>query len=67
MINQGELIGLLERFQNEFPQVKVSSLPSLPKDGHFQIELGVRGKPEDVSMAAKQLKLALTQQGFLCD
>lgn len=64
-VHESELIGLLETFQHKYPLVKVSSLPTLPKDGHFQIELGVRGKPEDVEVASKALNSALFQHGFL--
>ena len=42
-VRESELIGLLETVQEQFPEVKISSLPRFPAEGRWQTELGVRG------------------------
>jgi molybdopterin-biosynthesis enzyme MoeA-like protein len=63
-VHESDLIELLEQFQLEHKQVKLSSLPSLPNDGRFQIELGITGLKHDVETAMRMLKQTLKQSGL---
>ena len=64
-VHESELITLLADFQKNHPEVKVSSLPTFLDDGHYQIELGVKGMTAEAESAFKALKQKLTEQGLL--
>jgi molybdopterin-biosynthesis enzyme MoeA-like protein len=64
---ESELITLLEETQNRFGAVKISSLPRFPKEGGWQVELGVRGQEELVVQAVDVLQAELIQRGHLLE
>jgi molybdopterin-biosynthesis enzyme MoeA-like protein len=63
--HESDLIVLLEQFQKDHPQVKISSLPSLADKGQRQIELGVQGSEQEAGRASDSLKTILLERGFM--
>jgi len=61
---ESELIPLLKATQSRYPDVKISSLPRFPAEGVWQVELGVRGKHEQISAVLSQLRASLQKEGF---
>ena len=64
---ESELIQLLEDTQQDFHQVKLSSLPRFPKAGGWQVELGARGSEQEVLLALRRLERELTNRGYAVD
>lgn len=61
---ESDLVTLLEQFQNEFPSVKISSLPRLAGKQHRHVEIGIQGLPSDVDMAESQIIATLKKHQF---
>ena len=61
---ESELIKVLEETQSRFPALKVSSLPRFPKEGGWQVELGVRGNERTVIQAVDILASELVKRGY---
>jgi molybdopterin-biosynthesis enzyme MoeA-like protein len=62
---EAALTPLMEALENEFPQVKVFSLPSVgDAQTRRHIELGVKGEPQQVRAAYEKLQLALRNAGL---
>lgn len=55
-IHESQLVPVLEVLQNEYPEVKLSSLPRFPVDGKRQIELGAKGEKGQVVVVIEMLK-----------
>lgn len=60
---ESDMIPLLERFEREHPDLRVSCLPSLREAG-FSLELGLRGHPARVEQAMGALRSAVEALGF---
>ena len=63
-VRESEIIPLLASVQQQFPGVKLSSLPRFPSEGVWQTELGVRGSRAEIERAAEQLKKELERNGY---
>ena len=63
-VRESELIALLETVQEQFPDVKISSLPRFPAEGTWQTELGVRGGKTLTLKAMDLLKKGLFEKGY---
>jgi len=63
-VRESELISLLESVQQEFPDVKISSLPRFPAEGNWQTELGVRGEHSLALQVLDLLKKRLLEEGY---
>jgi len=62
---ESQLIAAMEAVGARYPAVKVFSLPSMGSDGSRRhIELGVRGDPSQVTVAAAALREAVRAAGF---
>jgi len=59
---ESELLDLMEAFTRRFPQLRLSSLPTLAGQSP-EIELGVRGAPEAAAEANRWLRSALDEAG----
>lgn len=59
---ESELLELMESFTQRFPQLRLSSLPTLAGESP-EIELGVRGAPEAAAEATRWLRGALDEAG----
>lgn len=60
---ESDMIPLLERFEHDYPDLRLSCLPTLRGDG-FSLELGLRGSPAAVEGAMKGLRGAVEAMGF---
>jgi molybdopterin-biosynthesis enzyme MoeA-like protein len=60
---ESDVIPLLERFEADYPALRLSCLPSLRDEGH-QLELGLRGSPMDIENAMPRLCDAVAALGF---
>ncbi|SFM26502.1 Predicted nucleotide-utilizing enzyme [Ectothiorhodospira mobilis] len=60
---ESELVPVMESLMQEFPQIRVSSLPST-RDGCREVELGVKGPADAVADAMRQLLQALKAAGM---
>jgi len=60
---ESDVIPLLERFEGEHPELRLSCLPTLREDG-YALELGLRGAPAAVEAAMPALREALEAMGF---
>jgi molybdopterin-biosynthesis enzyme MoeA-like protein len=60
---ESDVIPLLERFEADYPTLRLSCLPSLRDEGH-QLELGLRGAPMDIDQAMPRLCDAVVALGF---
>ncbi len=63
-VRESEIIPLLESAQQQFPEVKLSSLPRFPSEGVWQTELGVRGSRTEREKAAAYLQKELERNGY---
>lgn len=65
---EGALIELMRRIEADFPGVKVFSLPFLGStEVPSHIELGVRGRPEQVPYAMAAIRQGVTELGYRFD
>lgn len=60
---ESDMIPLLERFERDYPDLRLSCLPTLREDG-FSLELGLRGSPAAVRTAMEALRGAVEALGF---
>jgi len=60
---ESDVIPLLETFEQDHPQLRLSCLPSLQGEA-FTLELGLRGSPADVDQAMPTLCSAIEALGF---
>lgn len=63
-VRESELITMLESVQQQFPAVKISSLPRFPAEGLWQTELGVRGEKSLALQAVNLLKMRILENGY---
>lgn len=62
---EGAMIPLLERLENDHPQLRISCLPSSSTQGcGFEVELGIRGPRSLVAPAFEQLVDMLAEKGY---
>jgi molybdopterin-biosynthesis enzyme MoeA-like protein len=62
---ESQLIPAMQAVEAAFSGVKVFSLPSMGADGsRIHVELGVRGAPEQVTLAMESLRRAVNAAGF---
>jgi molybdopterin-biosynthesis enzyme MoeA-like protein len=62
---ESQLVPAMESTEKAFPGIKVFSLPSMGQDGsRIHVELGVRGKPEQVEAAMQALRASVRASGF---
>jgi molybdopterin-biosynthesis enzyme MoeA-like protein len=62
---ESQLIPVMKEVEAAFAGVKVFSLPAMGNDGSRRhVELGVRGKPDQVSPAMERLKKGVQDGGF---
>jgi molybdopterin-biosynthesis enzyme MoeA-like protein len=62
--HESELIPLLETAQEQYPGLKLSSLPRFPREGTRQLELGARGDKQHVQQVIIMLKETLLEKGY---
>ncbi|AUB78747.1 molybdopterin-binding protein [Spiribacter roseus] len=60
---ESDVIPLLERFEGDYPELRLSCLPTLREDG-YSLELGLRGAPAAVEAAMRALREAVEAMGF---
>lgn len=66
--SEGAMIGLMRQVEQDFPGIKVFSLPFLgSKDVQRHIELGVRGTPDRVPAAMDTIKRGVVELGYAFD
>ncbi|WP_455366436.1 competence/damage-inducible protein A [Kaarinaea lacus] len=63
-VHESDLLSFMDEFQDQFPAVKLSSLPRFLPDGGRQIELGVSGESIPVTKAFSALKSAIDAKGL---
>ena len=62
---ESQLIPAMEAVEKRYAGLKVFSLPSMGQDGsRIHVELGVRGKPEEVNPAMELIKQLVRDAGF---
>jgi hypothetical protein len=62
------MLDLMRRTEADFPGIVVFSLPSFGSETvRRHVELGVRGKPEQVARAIEVLKAGVTALGYNFD
>jgi molybdopterin-biosynthesis enzyme MoeA-like protein len=59
---ESQLIDLMNEMLKKYPEIKIFSLPKLKPNR--QIELGAKGKPEQVTLAMQEIKVGVTALGF---
>jgi molybdopterin-biosynthesis enzyme MoeA-like protein len=59
---ESQLIDLMNEMLQKYADIKVFSLPKLKPNR--QIELGAKGKPEQVKQAMQEIKVGVTKLGF---
>jgi molybdopterin-biosynthesis enzyme MoeA-like protein len=59
---ESQLIDLMNEMLNKYPEIKIFSLPKLKPNR--QVELGAKGKPEQVTLAMQEIKAGVTALGF---
>ncbi len=65
-VREADLCDLMEEFVSEHPDVSFSSLPiAMPKNGGYELHLGVSGPAADVVPAAHDLAQALQAAGVV--
>lgn len=65
---EGALINVMRRVEEDFPGIKVFSLPFLgSKEVQRHIELGVRGTPDQVAPAMEAIKRGVAELGYQFD
>ena len=62
--HESELIPLLETAQEQYPGLKLSSLPRFPREGTRQLELGARGDKQHVQQVIIMLKETRLVKGY---
>src|SRR5690606_29149848 len=60
---ESDLLPVMNQIVNEYPQLKLSSLPHLAEPTH--IELSLRGEAEQVEQAMQLLKKAIENASFV--
>ncbi|MEX0385628.1 competence/damage-inducible protein A [Spiribacter onubensis] len=60
---ESDVIPLLERFERDYPGLRLSCLPTVRDEG-FSLELGLRGAPGEVGPAMSILRAAVEELGF---
>lgn len=61
---EGALIPLLEAMEAEWPDLRVSCLPSGSRESGFEVELGVCGAPDRVEKGLSRLQIKLAEHGY---
>ena len=62
---EGLLVDLMERVEREFPGLTVFSLPSMGSASRGRhVELGVRGTPEQVPLAMREIESEIARRGL---
>ena len=59
---ESQLIDLMNEMLKKYPKIKVFSLPKLKPNR--QVELGAKGKPEQVTQAMQEIKAGVSKIGF---
>ncbi len=59
---ESQLIDLMNEMLKKYPEIKVFSLPKL--EPNRQVELGAKGKPEQVKQAMQEIKAGVSKIGF---
>ena len=59
---ESQLIDLMNEMLKKYPKIKVFSLPKLKPNR--QVELGAKGKPEQVKLAMQEIKAGVSKIGF---
>jgi molybdopterin-biosynthesis enzyme MoeA-like protein len=59
---ESQLIDLMNEMLKKYPEIKIFSLPKLKPNR--QVELGAKGKPEQVKQAMQEIKVGVTALGF---
>jgi molybdopterin-biosynthesis enzyme MoeA-like protein len=59
---ESQLIDLMNEILKKYPEIKIFSLPKLKPNR--QVELGAKGKPEQVTLAMQEIKVGVTALGF---
>ena len=59
---ESQLIDLMNEMLKKYPEIKVFSLPKLKPNR--QVELGAKGKPEQVTQAMQEIKAGVSKIGF---
>jgi len=59
---ESQLIDLMNEMLKKYPKIKVFSLPKLKPNR--QVELGAKGKPEQVKLAMQEIKADVSKIGF---
>jgi len=59
---ESQLIDLMNEMLKKYPEIKVFSLPKLKPNR--QVELGAKGKPEQVKQAMQEIKAGVSKIGF---
>lgn len=63
--HEGTLLDLMQRIERDYPGLKVFSLPSVRTDTMpGQLELGVRGQPEQVPAAMADIEAEVAKRGL---
>jgi molybdopterin-biosynthesis enzyme MoeA-like protein len=60
---ESQLIDLMNEILKKYPEIKIFSLPKLRPNR--QVELGAKGKPEQVKLAMQDLKTGVSNIGFV--
>lgn len=60
---ESQLIDLMQQILNDYPDVKVFSLPKLKPNRH--VELGAKGEPAQVKQAMQDIKAGVSDIGFV--
>lgn len=61
---ESELITLMESVQQQYPSLKISSLPKFLANGKSEIELGIRGEKAEARAAREKIKAELITRGL---
>jgi len=65
---EGLLVDLMERIERDYPGLIVFSLPSLGTETEGRnLELGVRGRPEQVPLAMAEIEAEIARRGLAFD
>jgi molybdopterin-biosynthesis enzyme MoeA-like protein len=65
---EGLLVDLMERIERDYPGLIVFSLPSLGTETEGRnLELGVRGRPEQVPPAMAEIEAEIARRGLAFD
>jgi len=64
-VHESDLIELLEQFQHQHPQVRISSLPHMQREGIREIELGIQGAEPEATTAKESIAQVLLSLGLI--